>query len=153
MPENFDYEIISFTNGSLSATMTDTDAQPNKVIELGTTCHVIVDWYLDTSDPWLLNNTTWKLEVFAESIGMAPEVKLISSTRPAMPPDSVSGIRQSWQTDLAIDTSLPLLGLEDGAYKLVVLLTHTAMVSGIERKTRMAGFVEIPMVQFYTHET
>jgi hypothetical protein len=152
MAENFDIEKILFKDGELSATLVDTDNQPNKVIEKGSICKVVVDWWLTTADPWVLNGTTWYLDVYAESIGAGPEPHLAHLEKAAMPADSVLGTKLSWKAELPIDTSDPANNLPDGAYKMAVVLTHKAKVNGVNQKTRMAGFYEISMVQIYTHE-
>ncbi len=152
MAYNFDVENIRFTDGSLKGKVRDADQDPNNVIELGTTCFVDVEWSIDTSDSWVLNNTSWLIDVYAEAIGPGPELVLAHATKPAMPPDVIQPGKLFWKLTIPFNTAAPNLQFKAGAYKMVIVLTHTATVNGTPKKTRMAGFYEIPMVQFYEHE-
>jgi hypothetical protein len=150
MPDNFDFEDIKFLDGELLAEIIDEDGTPNKVIEKGTPAKVKVDWWLKTNDPWILDGTKWLLEVYAESIGPGGEPLVAKVEVPIGPGPFPEPHKIEWHEQVLIDTNIP----EDGACKMVLLLTHRAQfVDGSWRKTRLAGFVEIPMVQFYTHET
>lgn len=146
MPENFDFEAIKFTDGALTAVMLDKDSDPNKVIEKDEPSFIRVTWSLKTTDPWVLNNTTFHLKAVAELIGSGEVSDLASKDITVHTPTL------AWQELLQIT---PNSNIQDGAYKIVVLLTHTAPypTPPMERKTRLAGFYEIPMVQFYTHDT
>jgi hypothetical protein len=148
MPDNFDFEAIKFTDGALTATMYDVDDDPNRVIEKEKRSYVKVEWNLVTSDPWVLNNTTFHIHVVAELIGSGEVTELATADVPVTTPSL------SWVKDLDITPAVPPAPpIEDGAYKLVVLLTHTAPYPTGDKKTRLAGFYEIPMIQFYSHET
>lgn len=143
MPDNFDFEAIKFTDGSLTALMVDEDGDPNKVIDKSAASKIEVKWSLTTTDPWVLNGTTFHLAANAELIGSGEVTAL--ATKDVL----VATPTLSWDEFLPITPAM----MEDGAYKIVVLLTHTAPYPTGDKKTRLAGFVEIPMVQFYTHET
>ncbi len=150
MPENFDFEGIRFLDGGLTADVIDQDSTPNKVFEKGMPAKMQVDWWLKTTDPWLLDGTKWILDVKIESIGPGSELTLAHKELPIGPSAYPEPNRMEWHQMIPLDTTIP----EDGAYKIVLLLTHAArFVDGSWRKTRLAGFKEIQMVQFYTHET
>lgn len=150
MAENFDFEEIKFLDGGLTAEIIDEDGDPNKVIEKGTPAKMKVCWWLKTNDPWLLDGTKWVLDVYAESIGPNGEPLVAHDEVPVTLIAWPEPDKMEWCDQIPLDTGIP----EDGAYKMVVLLTHKAQFAdGSWRKTRLAGFVEIPMVQFYTHET
>lgn len=150
MPENFDFEGIRFLDGGLTADIIDQDGDPNKVFEKGMPAKMHIDWWLKTTDPWLLDGTKWVLEVRIESIGAGSEMTLAHKEVPIGLVTFPEPNKMLWHQLIPLDTTLP----EDGAYKIVVLLTHAAkFADGTWRKTRLAGFKEIQMVQFYTHET
>lgn len=144
MPDNFDFESIKFSDGNLGAVIVDQDGDPNRVIENTETSYIEVKWWLKTSDPWILNNTTFHLSATAEAIGSGEVSALASMDVPVTTPDL------SWSAKMQITPSTPLI--PDGAYHIVVLLTHTAPYPTGDKLTRLAGFAELPIVQFYTHE-
>lgn len=143
MADNFDFETIKFTNGALTAEIVDQDGDPNRVIEKDEASFIQVKWFLTTTDPWVLNNTTFHLTAVAEYIGSGEVTPLATKNVPVTTPVL------SWSEKLPITPG----SMADGAYKIVVLLNHTAPYPTGPKKTRLAGFYEIPMVQFYTHET
>ncbi len=149
MPENFDFEGIKFYDGELKANVLDQDRDPNKVIEKGQPATMTVDWWLKTTDSWLLDGTKWILQISVESIGPGPEFILVTKEVPVGLVTYPEPDKMIWHEEIPLDTTVP----EDGAYKIVLLLTHKAQFAdGVWRKTRLAGFYEIPMVQFYSHE-
>ncbi len=144
MPLNFDFEAIKFMDGSLTAVMVDEDGDPNRVIENTEKSYIEVKWWLKTSDPWILNNTTFHLSATAELIGSGEVTPLATLDVPVTTPVV------SWAVQMPITPSTP--PIPDGAYHIVVLLTHTAPYPTGDKLTRLAGFAELPIVQFYTHE-
>jgi hypothetical protein len=142
MSTNFEYESVKFSSGNLSATILDKDDQPNRVIDREMGATIEVKWNLVTTDPWILIGTTFHLSASAEAIGSAEVIPLGKKDVPV-----VAG-PLNWTEKMDLDTSK----IPEGAYKIVVLLTHTAPYpNSPDVLTRLAGFYELPMVQFYSH--
>ena len=142
MSINFEYETVRFTGGNLSAVIKDKDDQPNRVIDKHDGATIEVTWNLVTTDPWMMIGTSFHLSASAEAIGSVEVLPL--GTKDIL----VTKGPLSWTERMDIDASK----IPEGAYKIVVLLTHTAPYpDSKDVVTRLAGFVELPMVQFYTH--
>lgn len=143
MSINFEYETVRFTGGDLTAVIKDKDDQPNRVIDKLAGATIEVKWNLVTTDPWMLIGTTFHLTALAEAIGRVEVLPLASKDM------LVAAGPLSWTEKLEIP---PASAIPDGPYKIVVTLSHTAPYpSGVDVVTRLAGFVELPMVQFYSH--
>lgn len=142
MTINFEYESVKFTGGNLDATILDKDDQPNRVIDREMGATIEVKWDLVTTDPWMMIGTTFHLSATAEAIGSVEVVPLGKKDV-----EVVAGPLK-WTEKMELDTTK----IPEGAYKIVVLLTHTAPYPDKpDVLTRLAGFVELPMVQFYSH--
>lgn len=142
MPANFDLYGLptSFLNGSLTATIIDPDGSPNLVLERTRSFSIKVDWTIQgIIAPGLGGD--WQLRAFVESIGPGPEMAIGTANLPlsSVPPAPT----RNYTTTMNVPAnSVP----QDGTYKLTMVLTHTNM--GIP--DHMAGFVEGPVIQFYT---
>lgn len=142
MPINFDLYGLppAFLDGNLTAALIDSTGTPNRVLERNQPCSIKVDWSINGPVAPGLGGD-WRIQVFMESMGPGPELSIGTTTVPlnSVPPAAV----RNYTATLNIPGgTVPA----DGTYKLTLVLTHTNL--GVP--DRMAGFVEGPVVQFYT---
>lgn len=140
MADNLDLLVLNTTNldGMLTAETKDHDGDKNRVLENGRLNHIQVSWKLTgtlITDDVLTGS--WHLQAFFERIGAGPEFSV-----PSLAPIDVA-----WDHDGTYSITIPIPAgtVPAGAYKVVVLLSH---LNASGRPTRMAGFVELPMVRF-----
>jgi len=136
-------------DGNVTAHLLDGDGDANSVIDRHQASAVHVDFGISGTWAWLLWGT-WHLKAVAESIGPGPEFNLGTMDIPMtlVPPVT----NRTWSVNIPIP---PGTVTADGPYKIVLLLTHSvnlATVPPSSLRTRMAGFVEIPVVEYYTHD-
>ncbi len=136
-------------DGNITGTMLDLDGDPNEVIDRNAPSTLQVTFQVTGAWAWLLWGT-WHVKAVAESIGPGPEFVVGTKDIPLTLVAPVTS--RTWNVQIPVPPgSVP----QDGAYKIVVLLTHSvelATTPPTSDRTRMAGFYEIPMVEFYTHD-
>jgi hypothetical protein len=130
----------------------DHDRDPNRVLERKLPWYICCEWaVIGQAVPAF--SGTWHLRAVAESIG--PDASLPKDGLELFEEHlDVDSVEPSKKREYKLEVKVPPTAIpQDGAYKVVVLLTHTIKgKSGREHVTRLAGFVEIPMLQFYSFE-
>ncbi len=133
-------------------TYLDVDGDRNTVLEINRHWYIQPHWWVDGAGATDLGGT-WHVSVIVESMGRGVEKTLktvdIPITDLAPLPRAHTLEYHPWihiPSRLEnVDESIP----EDGAYKLVILVTYTNQFG---THGRMAGFVEGPLLQFYHFE-
>lgn len=142
MAENFDFltATVADLTGKLVADTVDNDGIPNKVLQNGIANGIRVHWEL-TGNLIAFDslNGSWELQAVLEKIGGGGGE--FTLTHPVIPWNHASPA--VYDATIDIPAGVPA---QTGAYKVVVLLQHLNFANN---PTRMAGFVEIPMVRFY----
>lgn len=152
-PRSYYYDNLDLPNGKLTgyfkAYTIDYDRDPNRVLERGLPWYITMDWAIIGTAAVALGGT-FHLSAYAESIGPGgeTEVKLFDDI---LDVDEVDPARER---KYHLEETIPANAIPaDGAYKVVVLLTHSNTgKSGKVHFSRLAGFVEIPMLQFFSAE-
>jgi len=137
--------------GYLRAYAMDPDRDPNRVLERNYEWYIVCEWGISGTVVPAFGGT-WHLTGYAESIGPSEdptkesEVKLFKETL------DVDVVDPAKRRDYKLVITVPASAIpQDGAFKVVVLLNHSNKgKSGKERFSRLAGIIEIPMLQFYT---
>ena len=123
-----------------NVTILDKDSNPNRVIDDEFPFVVKVDWTVSPPATARLLDGKWQINLYAESLGPGPELKIGSGTLTA---------NGSTTYTLSITVPPPYGGLasdetpppDSGVYQLTVVLTYLTVTG---RKTEMAGFAEGP---------
>lgn len=145
MTFNFDMPFTELTGGIHVHTYQDPDTDPNSVLEINEPWTVKPHWWIKGPGFQDLAGT-WHLKIIVESMGAGVEKTLLEQDYPF----TVTG---DYQPTIVIPSRLmdPNHSIpDDGAYKLVLLLTYTNVFG---RHGRMAGFAEGPILQFYHFES
>jgi hypothetical protein len=125
-----------------SVVVKDADGDPNMVLDTDSTFTVTVDWFLSGLIAPALGGQ-WNLVIYAEKIGPGEDLTLDKATIPLVP--SVAPHLYS-HTSPALKPKDSSGNPPNGTYQLSAVITHTN--SGV--RTHLAGFMEGPIVQFYT---
>ncbi len=137
----------SHLTGTINAVALDPDQNPNHVFERALAWKIRVNWSITGSICAAIGGE-WKLTAFLESIGAGFEGQ-VGLPVPLIPVISVplTGAfpheTRTYSHVMDVPANTPP---NDGVYKLVVLVQH---VNGGLRD-RMAGFVEGPLLEFYS---
>lgn len=137
----------------LTSVEADPDVDPNTVLEIDREWYLRPHWWVDGTAAYYLGGT-WHLEVNVESMGPGVEKTLATIDIPttALGPGPITH-RLEYKPVIRIPSRHedPLHSIpQDGAYKLVVVLTYT---TPFNQHGRIAGFTDGPMLQFYHFDT
>lgn len=133
-----------FPNESnMSVTVLDNSSAPTNVLDAQDPFDVVVEW--EVPDP--INDLiggSFRVRLFAESIGPGPEIQIGSTTNVAAVPNLAN-----YSTTLTVPGST-LLGEDvapssSGVYKIVAVLQH---LNG--GANEVSGFAESPLIQMRT---
>ncbi len=110
---------------------------PNQPIEIA------MEWELHNAALWLANSATgtWDIEVFAESIGPGPELRIAAGSVPVGNPTDTSWSFTATVTPGTLVEGNPGSGNPSGVYKLVL----TAFLNGNVNGFDVCGFAEGPV--------
>jgi hypothetical protein len=155
-PSGYDKDNIDLPNGEIKgyfvAYARDYDRDPNRVLERKLPWYICCEWAISGKAVPAFGGT-WHLRVVAEDIG--PDKNLPQDGLELLHLHvDVNSVEPGMKREYKVNATIPHNKIpEDGAYKVVVLLTHTNKgPSGKEFRTRLAGFVEIPMLEFYSFD-
>jgi hypothetical protein len=132
--------------GSINAYVTQpSSVNPITIIEADKDFEVHINWELSgTLTPFIAGN--WRVHVFLESIGNAPELNL-PVVPVIIPLKLISGpVSYSATVVVPANTVKPV---DSVPYKLVATVTFHSV---LDRPGPMAGFVEGPLLQFYVSD-
>ncbi len=127
-----------------TVTVLDHDRNPNRVLDTNLQNEVRVDWaFTGRAVDWLLPVLTFTVDVYAESIGPGPELRIGKVTVP--------GTRPLTATVPIPAHLLPATGPgpadPSGVYRLTTVITCTAGCGEHQRLTPIAGFVDGPTIE------
>jgi hypothetical protein len=139
-------------DGSIkSLVVTDADQNPNQVLETGKDWTIELKWEIHGPGATTVGGD-WHVAAFVESMGPGPE-KQVGPAMTVPVSDAAVSSSRNYATTIAVPAgTLKTDGSEDGVYKLITVITHTNTGAGSTKKTRMAGFSENPLLQFYSPE-
>ena len=138
MSLTFDVPVMNVDATLTAVTLIDPAGMPSRVIDTDTGFQVRVDWQL-TGPGVLFLGGSWTVRALVESIGAGFEGQI----GPTMVQPLNGGNNYSTIINVAAH-SVPPPPNTDTVYKLVVLVSHTA-VNGV--KTEMAGFGDGPVFE------
>jgi len=139
--------------GYFKAYTLDYDRDPNRVLERPRAWYIVAEWAIIGTAAVAFGGT-FHVSGFAESIGPNKDPNIPSELKIFEDLVNVSDAEPGRERQYKLEVTIPGDVIpQDGAYKVVVLLTHSNTgYSGKEHFSRLAGFVEIPLLQFYTAE-
>jgi hypothetical protein len=148
MSTNFD--TLTNVKADLEGAITDVDVydadmDPNHVLPRNREWKVRVKWYVKgLCAPGLGGD--WHVRINLESMGkgfegtVKEEIVSVNSIPPAL--------TLNYDETVALPRPDSISGLSAGAYKLIVIITHTNTGGGVTKRTRMAGFYESYLLEF-----
>ncbi len=130
-------------------TVLDPDLNPNNILQenLGGTCQM--DWSFTGSATQFLEQTTFTVNLYAESIGPGPDVQVGPSVivpgSAHTPPGLNAPPPWNYTANVAIPpNSLPATGPNaSGVYRLTTVITNS--IGG--QRDQLAGFVDGPVIE------
>jgi hypothetical protein len=163
---DFEVEFLPYLHGSIGAKVCELGEAPSRILDIHDPWYVQVDWTL-TGPLSRFICGSWAVDVYMESIGRGPEFELPDdaveniplrpgsdgnySARIDVPADFIKTHLETYREEHKEDKKL----LErperetDIVYKMVCTVTYKDP-SG--KPGPIAGFVEMPMMQFYEAE-
>lgn len=136
----------SALSGTIQAEAREPGELATRIFDIHDNWEVQVDWTLSGYLSRMICGS-WALDVYLESIGPGDELELPQDPDDRdIPLDPTGSGKYSATFHVPADFVKPVPGETDIAYKMVVSLTYKD-VGG--RPGPLAGFVELPMVQFY----
>lgn len=156
MPMDFDRHSLPNVSGDVLAfALQDPDVDPNTVLEIDKDWKVRVEWHAVGTGAHNLAGADWHVTLKIESMGGGDEKTLKSVTVPGtgyVPGSTPTHVHYS--TEIPIQARVPGMNLpdrinQDGVYRLIAIVTHDK-VGGFPGPDRVAGFIEGPMLQFYS---
>ena len=148
MSTNFD--TLTNVKADLEGAITDVDVydadmDPNHVLPRNREWKVRVKWYVKgLCAPGLGGD--WHVRINLESMGrgfegtVKEEIVSVNSIPPAL--------TLNYDETIALPRPDSIVGFGAGAYKLIVIITHTNTGGGVTKRTRMAGFYESYLLEF-----
>jgi hypothetical protein len=129
----------------LSVEALDADLDPNHVLPRNREWNVRVKWQIKgLCAPGLGGD--WHVRVNLESIGKGFEGMVKEQI---VPVNSVApALTLNYDTTIKLPRPDSISDFIAGAYKLVVIITHTNTGGGVTKQTRMAGFYEGYLLEF-----
>lgn len=133
----------SFHGDGPYVTVLDQDSNPNLVLRADVQNEVKVDWsFTGKAVSWLLPVLTFTVDVYAESIGPGPELRIGQVKVPGTDPLTAT-------VPIPAGT-LPANGPgpndPSGVYRLTTVITCTAGCGNNQKNTPIAGFVDGPTI-------
>jgi hypothetical protein len=123
----------------------DADMDPNHVLPRNREWYVGVKWQVQgLCAPGLGGD--WHIRVNLESMGggfegtVKEQIVSVNSIPPAL--------ALNYAETIALPRPDSVTNLDAGAYKLIVIITHTNTGGGVTKRTRMAGFYESYLLEF-----
>lgn len=157
----FEVEFLPYLQGTIGAKLYEVGKEPSRILNINEDCVLEVDWSLTGAAQRFICGS-WGIDVYMESIGRGPEFELPDEdlqSIPLNPPGdghyhraipipagTVKTHVESWLEELQEGGGLVGEPETDIVYKMVVTVTYRD-VGG--RPGPIAGFVEMPMLQFY----
>jgi hypothetical protein len=129
----------------LSVEALDADLDPNHVLPRNREWNVRVKWQIKgLCAPGIGGD--WHVRVNLESIGTGFEGTVKQQT---VPVNSVApALTRDYDETIKLPRPDSISGFIAGAYKLVIVITHTNTGGGVTKQTRMAGFYEGYLLEF-----
>ena len=145
---NFDTltNVANDLNGQINTVdVFDGDMDPNHVLSRNAVWSVKVNWQISgLCAPGIGGD--WKVRVNLESMGAGFEGTLKEQTVPVS--NIAPAATRVYETTVNLQRPSDVSGFIAGAYKLIVIITHTNTGGGLTKRTRMAGFFESYMLEF-----
>ena len=158
----FEVEFPPFLHGSIEAQVYEKDERPSRILEINDPWFVDVNWSLSGQLQRFICGT-WGVDVYLESIGKGPEMEIPDEPYEHIPLDSspdgnyhvnipvpqgfIKTHVESWWEEYQETHGREKPEREmDIVYKMVVTVTYKDPYG---RPGPIAGFVELPIVQFY----
>lgn len=132
----------SFLTGTIQADAFEPGELPTRIFDINDLVEVKVDWTLTGSLARMICGT-WQVDLYLESIGKGEEFEIEGCT---VDLSSSNNGQYTCTIPIRAGTIQPAAGETDIAYKMVVSVTYKDRGG---RPGPIAGFVELPMVQFY----
>jgi hypothetical protein len=131
--------------GSVSAEVNEVNETPSHILDINDPWEIHVNWELHGPALGMVNGT-WYVSAYMEAIGEGPEFSLPDPVPNAIPLNPAGG---NYSTTFSIPAGLvqPVAPKSDISYKLVVTVVYK---NAANKWGPIAGFVEIPMLLFYT---
>jgi len=162
---DFEVEFLPYLHGTIEAKVSEVGENPSRILDIHDPWYVQVDWTL-TGPLSRFVCGSWSVDVYMESIGRGPEFELPDdkvdniplqpggsgnySARIDVPGDFIKTHLETYKEELK-EGGNPLSRERetDIVYKMVCTVTYKDP-SG--KPGPIAGFVEMPMLQFYLAE-
>ncbi|HSJ85772.1 MAG TPA: hypothetical protein VK909_01090 [Anaerolineales bacterium] len=148
MSTNFDTltNVTTDLEGAITSVQVyDVDMDPNHVLPRNREWYVAVQWQVKgLCAPGLGGD--WHIRVNLESMGggfegtVKEQIVSVNSIAPAL--------TLNYAETIALPSPNTIGGFNAGAYKLIVIITHTNTGGGVTKRTRMAGFYESYLLEF-----
>ncbi len=117
----------------------------NTVLDIKQPWDVTVGWTVEGLGAAWMTLTNWHVKLNVESMGPGDEKKVAEETILGSEYQMIDFTHFKYEKKLTIPAGT--IG-DEGVYKLVVILTHDGPLPGVP--DRSAGFLEGPMLQFYS---
>lgn len=160
----FEVEFLEHLTGTIGAKVYEVGEAPSRILDINDDWVVEIDWSL-TGEAQRFVCGSWGVDVYMESIGKGPEFELPDEdleniplnptgdghyhTAINVPAGFIKTHVETWREELKEHGHLPGDRESDIVYKMVCTVTYKD-VGG--RPGPIAGFVEMPMLQFYSAE-
>lgn len=128
------------------------ETELNRIIEIGHLWDVEVNWQLTGHDSGAIGGK-WHIQVSLESMGKGPEYEVAAADKPMANVEAGSDAHHRYWAHKFVGLKGPVTEAGDpapGVYKLVTLITYFDVSN---KPSDMAGFMEGPLVTFYSSET
>jgi hypothetical protein len=152
---------LPYLQGTIGAKVFEVGEAPSRIIDINDPWVVEIDWTL-TGPAQRFVSGSWAVDVYMESIGPGPEFELPTEDLENIPLDPtgdghyharfdvpagfIKTRLENWRKELLERGQQPDKLKTDTVYKMVCTVTYKD-VGG--RPGPIAGFVEMPMLQFY----
>jgi hypothetical protein len=160
----FEIEFLPYLQGTIGATVYEKGEPPSRILDIHDPWCVEVDWTL-TGPPSRFICGTWSVDVYMESIGKGPEFELPDDdveniplqpsadghyhAKLEVPADFIKTHMETWWEEQKEHKKGKPERETDIVYKMVCTVTYKDEMG---RPGPIAGFVEMPMLQFYYAE-
>jgi hypothetical protein len=160
----FEVEVLPYLTGTIGAKVYELDEPPSRIIDINDPWVVEVDWTL-TGRAQRFICGSWGVDVYMESIGPGPELELPDKpfeniplnpigdghyhARFDVPAGFIKTHVEKWWEEQLEGGGLKRDRETDIVYKMVCTVTYKDLGG---QPGPIAGFVEMPMLQFYYAE-
>jgi len=135
----------SVLTGSIQAEAFEPGEAPTRIFDIRDDVVVTCQWSLTGSLARMICGT-WECDVYLESIGEGAEFEFEGNNGNPIPLDPGGNGQYSTNITIPAGTIQPAPGETDIPYKMVVTVTYKDPAG---HPGPIAGFVELPLVQFY----